>query len=94
MTPALMPNIRINHPTDRPNFSVVTIGDLSVWFSYETPVAFRSGLDPIVVRENDWGPTTGKHINLVHVDHSARIPGDEFIVRLNDVINTSRFVVA
>lgn len=57
----------IEHPTDRPNFTRVDVGDMTYWFSYKTCVAFsrHDGFAP-VVRENVWGPTTGKHLN--HID--------------------------
>jgi hypothetical protein len=50
-----------------------------IYFSYKTPVAFvRRGGSP-VVRENDWGPTTGKHLNAIDGGHkSARFAGDVF----------------
>jgi hypothetical protein len=35
------------------------------WFSYTTLVAFKIANFPIVVHENDWGNTTGKHLNLI-----------------------------
>ena len=56
----------IGHPTDRPNFTRVTVGDLTLWFSYQTCVAFNAhdGNGP-VVRKNEWGPTTGKHLNYI-----------------------------
>ena len=42
-----------------------TAGDLDVYFSYKTPVAFRAPGFGLVVRENEWGPTTGKHLNAI-----------------------------
>jgi hypothetical protein len=35
------------------------------WFSYQTLVAFKKGSSPTVVHRNDWGTTTGKHLNLI-----------------------------
>jgi hypothetical protein len=49
-----------------------------VYFSYKTPVAFRTFKTGLVVRENDWGPTTGKHLNAICTDKKTRIPGDQF----------------
>ena len=34
------------------------------YFSYRTLVAFR-GPQGLIVRENVWGPTTGKHLNWI-----------------------------
>lgn len=47
------------------NFHSVNFADgTTVWFSYETPIAISQAGD-ITVRENVWGPTTGKHLNAV-----------------------------
>ena len=57
----------ISHPTDRPNFTVVTTGSRTYWFSYRTCVGFLDSdtVRGIVVRRNEWGPTTGKHLNEI-----------------------------
>ena len=50
----------------KPNFTKINIGALTVWFSYETPIAFKNGTwSTLVVSENVWGPTTGKHLNYI-----------------------------
>ena len=55
------------------------LGDVTVYFSYETPVAFEAPGHGLVVRENDWGNTTGKHLNWIDGgDHKNRLPGSEF----------------
>ena len=41
------------------------IGKLTLWFSYDTVVAFQDDFENRQVRENDWGPTTGKHLNIL-----------------------------
>lgn len=52
---------------------------LTVWFSYDMPVGFQVTGKPAVVRENEWGPTTGGHIGQIDGGNKAsRIPGDEF----------------
>ena len=54
-------------------------GVLQVWFSYKTPVAYSVMGGPKRVRRNDWGPTTGKHINAIDGgDKSSRISGEDF----------------
>ena len=40
------------------------------WFSYSTLVAFCKPGHQSVVHKNDWGPTTGKHLNWI--DGGAR----------------------
>ena len=74
-------NVSISHPTDRPNFTEVTLGDKTVYFSYKTPIAFR-GENGLVIRENDWNVTTGKHLNWICDDKTARITGAEFVAAL------------
>ena len=69
----------ISHPTDRPNFSVVTVGNFTYWFSYDTCVAFQEDGYPVIVRKNVWGPTTGKHLN--YIDNGStinRVDGKKF----------------
>lgn len=58
---------------------VVELGNLTVWFSYRTPVAFQVTGEKRVVRHNDWGPTTGKHLSWIDGgNHKERVSGDEF----------------
>ena len=47
------------------NFHMVDLGKVCVWFSYETPIAFKVDGQPRVVRENIWSSTTGKHLNSI-----------------------------
>lgn len=66
-------------------------GSGAVWFSYKTPVAFRtSRLLPKMVRQNDWGVTTGKHLNAIDGGNKAakadRLPSDEFERLLREAI--------
>jgi hypothetical protein len=64
---------------DDPAAKEVRLGRLSLWFSYETLVAFQVDGFPRVVRENVWGPTTGKHLNAIDGgDHSGRVCAEEF----------------
>jgi hypothetical protein len=79
-------NIHINHPNDRPNFSRLYLGGVTFWFSYETCIAYKlAGQAWATVRENDWGPTTGKHMNLVHGD-DRRVPSEEFEAQLGQIL--------
>jgi len=56
-----------------------SIGSLDVYFSYKTPVAFHMMGKHIVVRQNNWGRTTGKHLNWIDGGAKAtRISGAEF----------------
>ena len=61
------------------------VGGLTIWFSYTTPVAFKGNGHRRTVRENEWGPTTGKHLNLIdNGDKASRIDGEEFERRLEE----------
>lgn len=68
--------VSIDHPTDRPNFSRVSIGSLTLWFSYNTCIAVWGPAGSAVI-ENYWGPTTGKHLNYVST-RERRVNVDEF----------------
>lgn len=68
---------------------VVSVGDLDIYFSYKTPVAFRAPGVGLVVRSNDWGPTTGKHLNAIDGgDKKSRIKGEEFERKFAEVLAT------
>ena len=58
---------------------VLTIGTTRIWYSYRTAIAFQIGDAPIVVHENIWGKTTGKHLNLINADKSIRVNNATFI---------------
>lgn len=60
----------------------VELGGLSIYFSYHTPVAYR-GSEGLVISENCWSTTTGKHLNWICPDKSRRIPNDEFNLRFH-----------
>lgn len=53
--------------------------NFTIWQSYNTIVAFRGGGYPLTVRENEWGPTTGKHLNAIDGgDKKGRVSGERF----------------
>ena len=53
--------------------------DLTVYFSYETMIGFKVDGQFPTVRENVWGPTTGKHLNYIDGgDKSSRVDKTEF----------------
>ena len=72
-----------------PNLTRVLFNDVIVWFSYETPIAFKVDGQPRVVRENMWGPTTGKHLNLADGGtkeaKAHRVSSDEFDRALDEL---------
>ena len=66
----------------------VSVGAVDVYFSYRTPVAYSlDGCSPIV-RRNEWGPTTGKHLNAIDGgDKCARVDVDTFQTGLRAALN-------
>jgi hypothetical protein len=77
-----------------PNYATVEIGSLTLHFSYRTVIAFDAG-DGLVVRQNDWATTTGKHLNAIDggsADAKARrIPGREFEAQLQEIVGRVSF---
>ncbi len=56
----------------------VTLGNLTLYFSYKTIVAFEDGFKTIV-RVNDWGNTTGRHLNCIDNGNKAdRVVSEKF----------------
>ena len=68
------------------NFATVSFPNFNIWVSYRTPIAFWTRGTGFVCRENDWGPTTGKHLNAVEPDKGKRIGGAEFEAQLAEVL--------
>lgn len=57
---------------------------LSIYFSYETPIAMVT-LNQTFITKNNWAQTTGKHINKVkqfHPEHTV-VEHDELIDKIN-----------
>lgn len=69
------------------NKATVTIGQNTRFhFSYETCIAFYTPETGLVVRENEWGTTTGKHLNSIDGGNKAgRVSGTEFEIALEKV---------
>lgn len=76
--------MKLTHPTNLANFSRLEMEDMTVYFSYETPIAvIRPGHFPLVT-ENKWANTTGKHINYVkaHVTNCQQVPHELVLANL------------
>lgn len=67
------------------NSVCVELGIIDLYFSYSTVVAFRSPDTGLVISENDWGPTTGKHLNALG-SKDVRISRAEFEQQLADML--------
>lgn len=76
----------VEHPTGQDNFYIVWSGvdrngdSRSFAFSYRTVIGFNEHEGRgWTVRDNEWGPTTGKHLNhLDGGDKSTRVDGVTF----------------
>lgn len=81
----------ILHPTGQHNFSIVEIGNGKLWlaFSYSTPIGFFSmGMGGCAISKNEWGPTTGKHINYLKAHYlHKQLERDEFETELSKLIS-------
>ena len=77
--------MKLTHPTNLANFSCLETNDMTVYFSYETPIAvIKPGCFPLV-SENNWKQTTGKHINYVktHTHDCQQVPHEFIMASLN-----------
>jgi hypothetical protein len=92
--------ISISQPTGRPNFTRVRLPGLTVWFSYQTPVAFAVGEGEwrVTATRNLWGPTTGKHLNEIDGGskeaQAARLPWDEFAAAYRAAVSAAFLMLA
>jgi len=68
------------------NCSQVIIGRLTLYFSYETCIAFQNFNKGLLLSENLWGNTTGKHLNWLGPE-SARMERSEFERMLDVALN-------
>jgi len=69
----------------------VQVGAIQYYFSYRTLVAFHAPSTGLVARKNDWGATTGKHLNWI--DGGAkkdRLDAQAFQAKLEQAISEER----
>lgn len=69
------------------NTIAVEMGPLTFYFSYDTIVAYRSPQDGMVMSENVWGPTTGKHLRIIG-GNGERLPREEFKAKVAKLTDT------
>lgn len=73
-----MPEIECYYQPSGENVIQVILLSVTVWFSYKTLVAFFID-GKYVVHTNDWGITTGKHLNAIDGGNKAgRVSDAEF----------------
>lgn len=64
----------------------VTVGPVTLWFSYKTCVAFQVDGHDQVVHTNIWGLTTGKHLNWLDKGQKERVNADKFQQLYNEQV--------
>lgn len=70
------------------NFTRIDINDTEFYFSYDTIVAFRNRQGQLRCIKNYWSTTTGKHLNYICPNHSARLEKDQFQAELDELLAT------
>ena len=74
------------------NSICVQLGNKSIYYSYDTVVAFEGYNSKgvrfdLTVSENCWGPTTGKHLNWIDGGRKdKRLSRDEFLRKLSEFL--------
>ena len=75
-----MAKIEMCNPTNRNTKAyVVDIGNTSLYFSYETLIAYQTQDESKRIK-NYWGPTTGRHFNELGCSGFDEIDGDHFVL--------------
>lgn len=73
------------------NCLMVSFGTFVLYYSYETIVAFSTPELGLLVRENEWSTTTGKHLNWIDGgDKKNRLNGGQFEALLHDTLKAIR----
>ena len=69
------------------NTLVVRINNLTLFYSYRTIVAYQDAEDGKAVCENEWGVTTGKHLNWIDGGNKKnRLDYDTFQEKLHKAL--------
>lgn len=87
-----IPTIRSYGLYSSDNYGVNTLyvdfGAIRIYYSYKTIVAYYRPSEGVVVCENNWGTTTGKHLNWIdNGNKKHRLPYDEFQKRLEKALS-------
>ena len=65
------------------------VNGIEYYFSYNTLVAFNHKSlwadGGLVIRQNIWGNTTGKHLNWIDADKSKRVNTETFFEKLQEL---------
>ena len=66
----------------------VQVNNLTLYYSYNTIVAYEYIGEGLVCSENVWGVTTGKHLNWIQPNKKARFEYSEFSEKLTKLLNS------
>lgn len=80
----------ITHTHIQSNFYSVDIKEIIIYFSYQTPIAFKH-CGQLFISKNEWGTTTGKHLNIINRDHKIRIDHEKLVYLLDYNIKLQEF---
>jgi hypothetical protein len=59
---------------------------VTFYFSYRTLIAVRFPDGSLLMRENAWGPTTGRHLNAI-CTNNERMEGNAFVDAVADALD-------
>lgn len=68
------------------NSLCVDLGEIEIFYSYKTIVAYRDACDGLVCSENVWTTTTGKHLTWIQPDKKARVKNEVFEGMLKEAL--------
>jgi hypothetical protein len=81
--------------SEKANTLTVEIGDVTFYYSYTTLVAYKTPSEGLVVCENYWSNTTGKHLNEIDGGRKEyRLKKDDFDARLASAVRKHTVVLA
>jgi hypothetical protein len=71
--------MNIPHVEVRKNNTLrVYLKECTIEYSYQEPIAFKFTRMPWVVHKNQWGTTTGRHINAIEADKRKHVSREAF----------------
>ena len=80
-----LPSISSYGKYESSNYGMNTIrldlSSLTLYYSYKTIVAYYDHQDGLVISDNVWSSTTGKHLNWINEDKSIRLDFDQFQIK-------------
>ncbi|MFZ2992412.1 MAG: hypothetical protein WA061_01740 [Microgenomates group bacterium] len=85
-----LPKISTYGEYDNDNYGAhclkVSFDEFTLFYSYETIVAYSDRTDGLVVSKNCWQTTTGRHLNWIDPDKKVRLERDVFESKLSEML--------